>query len=84
VLIYADPPYLHETRTQRMYAEEVEIAHHVELLDALLAHRGPVVLSGYATALYDDTLAGWHRITMKAPKVEKGAARAEVLWVKPV
>lgn len=83
VLIYADPPYLHETRTQRMYAEEVEIAHHVELLEALLVHRGPVVLSGYANSLYDDALVGWTRIVTKAPKVEKGAARSEVLWVKP-
>lgn len=83
VLIYADPPYLHETRTQRMYAEEVEVAHHVELLEALLTHQGPVVLSGYDNSLYDEALLGWAKVTMKAPKVEKGAARSEVLWVKP-
>ncbi len=84
VLIYADPPYLHETRTQRMYSEEVEVEHHVELLEALLAHKGPVVLSGYENSLYDCALAGWDRVVMKAPKVEKGAARSEVIWVKPV
>lgn len=84
VLIYADPPYLHETRTQHMYAEEVDVAHHVQLLQALQAHTGPAALSGYANELYDDTLSGWTRITMKPPKVEKGAARSEILWVKPV
>lgn len=82
VLIYADPPYLHETRTQRMYSEEVEVEHHDELLEALLAHKGPAVLSGYANSLYDDALTGWDRVVMKAPKVEKGASRSEVLWVK--
>lgn len=83
VLIYADPPYLHETRTQRMYSDEVEIEHHVELLEALIVHKGPVVLSGYANSMYDETLIGWDRHVMKAPKVEKGASRSEVLWVKP-
>lgn len=83
VLIYADPPYLHETRTQRMYSDEVEIGHHVELLEVLLVHKGRVVVSGYANSLYDEALSGWERIVMKAPKVEKGAYRSEVLWIKP-
>ncbi|OWP20314.1 hypothetical protein CBF90_02055 [Microbacterium sp. AISO3] len=84
VLIYADPPYLHETRTQKMYAEEVDLDHHVQLLEALVTHRGPAVISGYANSLYDETLVGWRRVVTKAPKVEKGAARSEVLWVKPL
>jgi DNA adenine methylase len=83
VLIYADPPYLHETHTQRMYNEKVEVSHHIELLDALMQHRGPAVLSGYANSLYDDTLTDWKRVVMKAPKVEKGAYREEVIWIKP-
>ena len=82
-LIYADPPYLHETRTQHMYSDEVDVDHHVQLLDLLQDHKGPAVLSGYANSLYDERLAGWKRVIMKAPKVEKGASRAEILWVKP-
>lgn len=82
-LIYADPPYLPETRTQHMYAEEMTREEHVELLDLLLVHKGPVVLSGYANDLYDDRLRQWKRVLMKAPKVEAGAFRTEVLWVKP-
>lgn len=84
VLIYADPPYVHETRTQKMYSAEVDTEHHELLLEALLAHPGPVVLSGYANSLYDETLPNWQRVVIKAPKVEKGASRTEVLWVKPV
>jgi DNA adenine methylase len=81
-LIYADPPYLPMTRTQKMYDQEMTHAEHVELLNALVAHKGTVVLSGYANELYDDTLSDWERVTLKAPKVEAGAARTEVLWLK--
>lgn len=81
-LLYVDPPYLMETRTQKMYLEEVPLQHHVDLLELLLQHKGAVVLSGYENTLYDEALAGWNRLVMKAPKVEKGANRTEVLWVK--
>ncbi len=82
-LIYADPPYLHGTRTQHMYESEMTDSQHEDLLTALLAHPGPVVVSGYANAIYDEMLASWNRMVMKAPKTEKGAFRTEVLWVKP-
>lgn len=81
-LIYADPPYLPETRTQKMYAQEMTREDHIEMLEALAVHKGSCVLSGYANPLYDEMLAGWERIEVKAPKVEAGAARTEVLWVK--
>jgi DNA adenine methylase len=83
-LIYADPPYLHEVRTQELYSDEMSEQDHIEMLEALLNHSGPVVLSGYANQLYNEMLKGWEIKELKAPKVEKGAARTEVLWVKPV
>jgi DNA adenine methylase len=82
-LIYADPPYLHEVRTQHMYGEEMSNEEHEHLLESLLAHPGPVVVSGYENAMYDNALASWNRIVTKAPKTEKAAVRHEVLWVKP-
>ncbi|KMV15910.1 hypothetical protein ACT17_22670 [Mycolicibacterium conceptionense] len=82
VLLYVDPPYLRQTRTAKLYAHETDDAHHVELLELLRRHRGPAVVSGYASELYDDTLGDWERVVVRAPKVEKGAARDEVLWVK--
>lgn len=81
-LIYADPPYLPETRTQTMYAQEMTLADHVEMLDVLSAHPGPVVLSGYDNALYDQQLSDWRKAIVKPPKVEGGASRTEVLWIK--
>lgn len=81
-LIYADPPYLMETRTQTIYAEEMSVEDHVEMLQVLAAHPGCVVLSGYDNSLYDEHLVEWKKIFVKPPKVEAGASRMEVLWVK--
>lgn len=83
VLIYADPPYLMETRHGRMYRHEMTDNDHLELLDALDAHPGPVLLSGYAHPLYDERLQHWHRET-KVVQAEGGRRRTEVLWINPV
>lgn len=82
-LIYADPPYLLETRTQKMYAHEMSVEDHREMLELLAAHPGPAVLSGYDNSLYDRHLKNWQKVYLKPPKVEKQAERMEVLWVKP-
>ncbi|QYR24305.1 DNA adenine methylase [Paenibacillus sp. sptzw28] len=83
VLIYADPPYIMSTRTTTSYKHEMTEAEHVELLEALDSHPGPVILSGYATQMYDERLKHWHRETKKV-KAEGGASREEVLWINPV
>ncbi|WP_419923601.1 DNA adenine methylase [Candidatus Poriferisocius sp.] len=81
-LIYADPPYLPSTRTQKMYGQEMTEEEHKEMLEVLLGHEGPAVLSGYDNDLYNDVLSDWERVSVKPPKVEKAAVRTEMLWVK--
>lgn len=83
VLIYADPPYPLKTRSGKMYAHEMTDADHIELLDVLDAHPGPVILSGYACEIYDNRLKHWCRETHKA-QAEKGQMREEVLWMKNI
>jgi DNA adenine methylase len=83
VLIYADPPYPRSTRSNDFYTHEMTDADHLELLDALDKHPGPVLLSGYACPLYDDRLKHWDRKTARAI-VEGGRERQEVLWLNPV
>ncbi len=82
VLLYCDPPYLGSTRREKkLYVHELlKPDEHRELLDALKSHPGPVVLSGYASALYDLELASWRRLTCTTVS-EKGKPRTEVLWV---
>lgn len=86
VCIYCDPPYVFETRTshvKQQYRHEMTDADHIELLEALDRHPGPVLLSGYPCQLYDDRLPHWTRRTYKA-NVESGRERQEVLWLNPV
>lgn len=79
-LHYVDPPYLPETRDKgRDYRHEMTRDQHVELLECLTALRGSIVLSGYASSLYDDALQGWRRIEIKA-LADRAAARTEVIW----
>ncbi|MHB8182630.1 MAG: DNA adenine methylase [Candidatus Desulforudaceae bacterium] len=83
VLIYADPPYLLSTRSKRQYAVEMTDQEHVELLDALDDHLGPVLLSGYANELYDERLKHWVRREAQAV-AQNGRRRVEVLYINPV
>jgi len=59
-LFYCDPPYLHETRTDRdTYDHEMTEEEHEQLLKALLNVQGKVILSGYHSRLYDTSLRQW-------------------------
>ena len=83
-LIYADPPYVLSTRKGRkLYRHEMTDTDHLILLDALDTHPGPVVLSGYHCALYDDRLAHWS-VRERKVQAEKGQTRTEVLWLNPI
>ena len=88
-LHYVDPPYVWETRSRidrkpdgGNYRHELTDAQHVELLKSLRDLRGMVVLSGYATEMYDGMLADWRRIEREA-HADGGRDRTEVLWINP-
>lgn len=79
-LLYVDPPYHMETRGRKYYSHEMNNQDHIELLEALQAHKGIIVLSGYDHPLYEEMLASWSRFT--TPSVtEHGNIRDEVLWI---
>jgi DNA adenine methylase len=90
-LIYADPPYLASVRNPRATraghgreysAEMLTDEQHQELAGALLEAPAAVVLSGYASPLYEDLYSGWHR-TEIATFNGNGTGdrtRTEVLW----
>ena len=82
VLIYADPPYVRDARScpLPMYKHEMTDADHEELLDTLLQHRGPVVVSGYRSSLYDERLKDWHREEI-ATRDQIGQKKQEVIWM---
>lgn len=77
---YVDPPYLPETRgSGRDYRHEMTREDHKELLASLRRLRGSVVLSGYASALYDEALHDWRRAEVKA-RADRAGERTEVIW----
>ena len=55
-------------------------ADHAALLEVLKAHKGPALISGYDSPLYNDALHSWYRqeTTVRA---QTGGERREVLWM---
>lgn len=82
VLVYSDPPYLPETRTSRArYRHEYTVADHERLLASLmnLPENVSVILSGYPSQLYEETLAGWRSMEFQA--MTRGGVRTEKIWM---
>lgn len=80
VLVYADPPYVLSTRHGKQYRYELDDQGHSALLDVLLVHRGPVVLSGYDNDIYRDRLKGWRREETVC-YTQVGSRKQEVVWM---
>jgi len=90
-LHYVDPPYLPQTRSAgsrrrgagyHVYVHDMETEDHDVLLAALQQLRGMVVLSGYPSEIYDDTLAGWKRFNRNA-WADGARPRTECIWLNP-
>lgn len=80
VLIYCDPPYMLETRHGKQYRCEMTDKEHEELLNILLQHKGPVIISGYETSLYDSMLQGWDKFERTAYS-QVCSKKKEVVWL---
>lgn len=88
-LLYCDPPYVRASRNSTNYRHEMgsQDAHRT-MLEALTEAKAAVVLSGYPSALYDDTLDGWDRLELPAwtgNGIRNGhdktdGTRTEVIW----
>ncbi|MFQ7249127.1 MAG: DNA adenine methylase, partial [Ruminococcus sp.] len=79
-LIYCDPPYLLNTRSQKQYAKEMTDQDHKDLLEVLRNHKGYVIISGYQSELYDDILHGWHK-KETISRTQSGEKKKEILWM---
>lgn len=81
VLIYLDPPYMPNVRHGKQYRHEMFTEEsHEELLETALQHKGPVLISGYDTALYNDRLKDWYRReTVNYSMI--CSKKTEVLWM---
>lgn len=84
-LYYMDPPYVDTTRAAPdVYAHEMTREQHVDLLRLIKTCTGKVMISGYASELYDDWLKGWTRHMFSLPNNAAGGKEkrtmTECLW----
>lgn len=85
-LIYADPPYLPETRvTTDVYVEEMDTDDHIVLAKALNSFEGKVIISGYPSTLYKRLYAGWKckkkQIPNHASQSKTKKYKTECIWM---
>jgi DNA adenine methylase len=81
-LVYADPPYVPETRDCGSdYKHEFSEQDHIELAKVLHECAGPVVVSGYHSEIYNDLYYGW-KVFEKRTRTMQNSPRTEVIWVK--
>lgn len=84
-LHYVDPPYMLETwrkSDRKVYKHLYSDDDHEHLLTRLKSVKGYVVLSGYNSELYRDTLTGW-RIAKKETINQLREKRTELLFISP-
>lgn len=90
-LFYCDPTYVAATRVDGFYDHEMTDEQHIALLEFVCACKGQVLLSGYASPLYERYLTGpeWLRcektraMTIRnTVSTRKLSVRTEVAWVK--
>lgn len=86
-LVYADPPYVPQTRSARdVYSHEMSIGDHANLLDVITSPslKSKVLLSGYDNDLYSGRLKGWDRIEFDmanhSASGETKRRMVEVVW----
>lgn len=82
VLIYSDPPYLHETRSSSArYRYEYTVSDHHRLLQCLcsMPENVSVIVSGYPSSVYDNSLQGWRSREFQA--MTRGGVRTEKIWM---
>ncbi len=85
-LIYADPPYLPDSRRSvNAYRHEMTREDHVALAEFLRRCQGRVVLSGYPSDLYEELFRGWRRESLEvanhAAQGKQKRRMTETIWM---
>jgi DNA adenine methylase len=95
-VFYVDPPYLPESvkdqrSLRRMYAFPMSADDHAELLELLVGLKGMVLLSGYTSETYGQTLVNEHGWSVDqrtwnsnvSKRKKNNTPRAEAVWSNP-
>lgn len=84
-LFYIDPPYVMDTRSEQAhrtapYRHELSNAGHIALLQTLKTVKAMVVLSGYASPMYQSLIGDWKQVSKKT-RDGVNNAKTETLWL---
>jgi DNA adenine methylase len=86
-LIYIDPPYLPETRSEGatdVYDHEMSVEDHINILNFINNARSKISISGYQSPLYNKHLKGWKSfkksVANHAGQGPSKQRREEILW----
>jgi len=78
-LVYCDPPYLESTCSSRpRYRFRMSTKDHRRLLRCIRNIPARVMISGYWSELYAETLVGWNTVSFQA--MTRGGLATEWLW----
>lgn len=78
--LYVDPPYVRSSRRSlRVYPHELSDREHLDLLQVLDGICANVMVSGYASELYDQKLSHWRRFEFSTGS--HGLTHREVVWL---
>lgn len=85
VLVYADPPYLQETReSPDAYTHEMLVDDHMALAEVLNNFKGKILISGYPSRLYNKLYKNWRcekkKIANHASQQKVKPIKMELLW----
>lgn len=80
VFVYADPPYLVESRksSKRLYRYELDLEGHRSFLRTALELPCRVMISHYSCGLYEDKLGAWRSFEFEAQT--RGGVATEKVW----
>lgn len=82
ILVYCDPPYLLSARSQQRSIYKCEFhsdEEHTGLIEILRELPCQVMLSGYASELYDRLLSDWRRVEFTG--ISRGGPTVEIVWL---
>ena len=81
VLMYLDPPYVMDTRKSgKLYKHEMDDDKQTELLELITTSKAKILISGYASEIYDDHLKGWNKDTTWSQTTSTAMAE-EIIWM---
>ena len=81
-LVYADPPYIPETRKNpqiALYDFELSKNRHIYFLDKLKKLDAMVCISAYENKIYDKMLSGWRKVSFETGT--RGGAATETIYM---